>query len=75
MKRVTLTPTPKAGSRTKNRLREHPGIFTLKRTERASCMGGRLSHFVHHPEGWFGWLAADEVEVTSLPLSLEAESL
>ena len=63
MKLVTFTATAKAGSRTKNRLREHPGTFTLKRTARPLCMNGRLSHNVTHPDDWFGWLAADEVVV------------
>lgn len=57
---VLLTPKPQASSRTKNRLREHPGPFTLKRTDSPSCFG-REAHLVEHPDGWSGWLPADEV--------------
>jgi hypothetical protein len=68
---VILSPTKHAGKRTKNRLREHPGAFTLVRTDRPLSMDGRESHFVRHPDGWFGWLAADEVTVTPATEQLE----
>jgi hypothetical protein len=64
---VTVTAKPGASSRTRNRVREHPGAFTLKNTSNPTCFGGREAHSLHHPDGWFGWLPADEVVLTETP--------
>ena len=65
MTTVTLTAKSGASSRTRNRLREHPGAFTLKRTDNPACFNGTRAHLVEHPDGWSGWLPADEVEISS----------
>lgn len=65
MTTVTLTAKSGASSRTRNRLREHPGAFTLKRTDRPLCFNGAVAHLVEHPDGWSGWLPADEVEIST----------
>ena len=64
--KVTVTANANASSRTKSRLREHPGEFELVRTDNVQCLGGRLAHDLRHPDGWFGWIPADEVEVQSV---------
>ena len=63
--KVTVTANANASSRTRNRLREHPGEFELVRTESVHFFEGRLAHDLRHPDGWFGWIPADEVEVQS----------
>jgi hypothetical protein len=60
---VSLEPSSNASARTKARLREHPGAFLLKRTVPSPLFGGRECHDLHHPDGWFGWIPADEVLV------------
>jgi len=72
MTKITLSPLRGACSRTKNRLREHPGAFTLTRTENPMCFEGRKAHLVEHPDGWSGWLPADEVELAPCSVPVEA---
>ena len=59
---IVLTATPKASSRTKNRMREHGHEFELIRVANASCMHGRQSALVVAPDGWKGWLPLDELQ-------------
>lgn len=59
---MIITAKSNASKRTKSRLKEHPGVFTLKRTEVVSCLNGELAHLVESEDGWFGWLPASEVE-------------
>ena len=63
MTRVTLTASSTASSRTKNRLREHPGTFSLKETSHPQCLDGAEGIFVTHDDGWLGWFPTDEVHV------------
>lgn len=63
---VTVIPNLNASKRTRNRLREHPGVFTLKRTDSPSCLGCK-AHLIEHSDGWFGWLPANEITVEEAP--------
>ena len=64
---VTVKAQPGASSRTRNRVREHPGVFTLKETSNPVCFDGRKAHRLQHPDGWGGWLPADEVDLMEAP--------
>jgi len=64
----------KAQGRTKNRLREHgkDGFVIQQISENVGCMGNRpaillksVSKTASGNEGWFGWLASEEIEVTN----------
>jgi hypothetical protein len=59
---VTIKPSPLAGRRTKNRL-SNRWIFQLEATGHPECMGGRKCVRVSHSDGWFGWLAEDEIVI------------
>jgi len=59
---VIVTAKPGASQRTRNRLREHPGTFELKQTSNPVCFD-REAHLLEHPDGWTGWLPADEVDI------------
>lgn len=63
---VTLHPKGKVSARTRNRLREHPGVFTVQREASPVCFDGRPAVLVEHPDGWSGWLPLDEVEVVEV---------
>jgi len=60
---IVITARRRASSRTRNRLREHPGAFELKETSNPVCLAGRVAHLLEHPDGWIGWLPADELQV------------
>ena len=61
---MTLTPSRKASSRTKNRIREHGPHFEVVRVDNAMCLHGRQAAFVEAPDGWRGWLPLDELQET-----------
>lgn len=58
-----ITAAPGASSRTRNRLREHPGPLTLKREGHPLCFGGAHAVCVEHPDGWLGWLPSAELRL------------
>ena len=54
-----------ASTRTKNRIREHGHIFEGAIFGTPKCFDGRKSVLLTAPDGWFGWLPMDEIEVLS----------
>ena len=67
---VTLTFKPSACMRTKNRLREHGLVFTVRKISQ-SCisLNGQRAVLVSAPDGWFGWLPLTDLNEESLLLT------
>ena len=61
-----MRPTTRASSRTRGRIREHPGL-TVQRTAWVGCIGSRWRHcaLCASPDGWLGWLPLDEIDTTT----------
>jgi hypothetical protein len=59
---MILTASPRASSRTKNRLRERGPEFEIRRVDVPQCFAGRRCAFVLAPCGWSGWLPLDELQ-------------
>ena len=59
--KVTLTPTDKADSRTRNRIREYNGEFLLLKTRHYEGVQGY--HFYDVSRTWSGWFAMDYVDI------------
>ena len=61
--KAKVSPAKKAGVRTRNRLREHPGVFEVKSIDRPVCLNGEEGVLLHAEDGWFGWLPESEIEL------------
>lgn len=69
---VSLAPSARASSRTKNRLREHGPLFTVIESRFGDLLlsagaGRVITARGHLPEGWAGWLPMRDL-IISMPL-------
>jgi hypothetical protein len=59
---ITIKAGPSASARTKNRLRENRGLFTIMMKGNPACFDGDPCILVRSTEGWFGWFREAEIE-------------
>ncbi len=60
---VEITAIKGASQRTKNRIREHGPMFTVRDVRKSvSAMGKKPCVLVDSPDGWFGWLLLDDLQ-------------
>ena len=60
---VEITATKGASQRTKNRIREHGPMFSVREVRQSVlAMGHKPCVLVGSPDGWFGWLLLDDLQ-------------
>ena len=60
---VEITAIKGASQRTKNRIREHGPMFSVREVRQSVlAMGHKPCVLVGSADGWFGWLLLDELQ-------------